>query len=112
MFIRCTQWFSDTFRTVLGQSLLPRAAVLDSDSPQQRGHLRGRVLLHRWQGVSVDVVRDVGLCVAEMLRHDLHGNARLECQGRARVTEMRAFLSAKSFLQNRYSNFEAIRMQF
>ncbi len=27
-------------------------------------------------------------------------------------TEMGAFLSAKSFLQNRYSNFEAIRMQF
>ncbi len=60
----------------------------------------------------VDVVRDVGLCVAEPLRNDFHRNARLECQGRARVTEMGAFLSAKSFLQNRYSNLEAVRMQF
>ena len=82
------------------------------DSPQQRCHLGRRVLLHRRKRVSVDVVRDVGLCVAEPLRYDLHKERRFQCQGRARVTEMGAFLSSKSFLQNRYSNFEAIRMQF
>ena len=38
--------------------------------------------------MSVDVVRDVGLCVAEPLCNDLHRNARrLQCQGRARVTK-------------------------
>ena len=57
------------------------------DSPQERRHLRRSVLLHRRQRVSVDVVRDVGLCVAEPLRDDLHRNARLQCQGRARVSK-------------------------
>ena len=56
-------------------------------SPQQRRHLRRRVLLHRRQRVSVDVERDVGLCMPEPLRDHLDGNARLQCQGRARVTK-------------------------
>ncbi len=56
----------------------------DDLSLQLRADLRRRVLLHRRQRVSVDVVRDVGLCVAEPLRNDFHGNAHLQCQGRAR----------------------------
>ena len=35
--------------------------------------------------MSVDVVRDVGLRVAEPLRNDLDRNTGLQCQGRARV---------------------------
>ena len=59
----------------------------DDLSPQQRRHLRRRVPLHRRERVRVDVVRDVGLRVPEPLRNDLHENARLQCQGRARVTK-------------------------
>ena len=59
----------------------------DEWSPQQRRHLRRRVLLHRWQRVSVDVVRDVGLCVAEPLRNDLHGNASVERERHAGMRE-------------------------
>ena len=44
----------------------------DGLSPQQGTELYRRVLLHRRQSVSVDVVRDVGLCVAEPLRNDNH----------------------------------------
>ena len=57
----------------------------DDLSPQQGTELRRRVLLHRGQGMSVDVVRDVGLRVAEPLRNDLDRNTGLQCQGRARV---------------------------
>ncbi len=44
----------------------------DDLSPQQGTELYCRVLLHRWQGVRIDVVRDVRLCVAEPLRNDNH----------------------------------------
>ena len=49
----------------------PIAAV----SPQHRRHLFGRLVLHRWQDVTVDVQRDPRGRVTGSLTHDFRAHA-------------------------------------
>ena len=72
----------------------------DDTSPQQGTELRRCVLLHRWQRVRVDVVRDVGLCASRYATTCTRAKVALVVGGR--VTQIsRPFVCSSDILAAR-----------
>jgi hypothetical protein len=54
---------------------------------EQAAEFHGRVLLHRWQGVRIDIQGDLDPLVPQPFRHDFNRHASLKQERGARVAD-------------------------